>query len=451
MPERHLVPADRLEAQLADLKPALSPAAARTEALRCLYCHDAPCVAACPTAINIPEFIRRIGNGNVVGAARTILESNILGHSCARVCPVEVLCAGSCVYHLKEEPPIAIGRLQRFATDHALAHGLRFHRRAPDTGRRIALIGAGPASLAAAHELAVRGHHCVLFEGRALPGGLNATGVAPYKLQTDVALEEVEWLLGLGGIELRTGVWVGRDLSFAQLERDFDAIFLGVGLGPDSRLALPGEDLPGSHGAVALIEQIKNQPGFALAGVERAVVIGGGNTAIDAARELRQLAVPAVTMVYRRSEAAMTGYAHELAQAKQEGVQLAFQLVPLAIEGEARVTGLRCARVDAQLVPLPGGEFVLPADLVVRATGQEKLTALLAEVPQLTLEKGRVQVDPRTHQTTHPRYFAAGDCVNGGKEVVNAVAEGQRAAQGIEAYLASLNGLTGERGDRQHG
>jgi len=435
MPRQTLLSPQRLERLITEQKPALSKASALAEANRCLYCFDAPCVQACPTAINIPEFIRRIANDNVVGAAKTIFEANILGHSCARVCPVEVLCAGSCVYLEKDEPAIMIGRLQRYATDHAVGQGIRFAQRGPDSGKKVALIGAGPASLAAAHELAVLGHTCVIFEGRTLPGGLNTTGVAPYKLQADVALEEVDYILGIGGIELRTGVWVGRDVSFSDLERDFDAIFIGVGLGPDSRTRIPGEDLPGVVGAVALIERIKNDPDFTLEHVQNAVVIGGGNTAIDIARELKHLKVASVTMVYRRTEETMTGYAHELAYAKQEGVKLEFCAIPQAVEGEAQATGLRCARVDAQLVPLPGQNFTLPADLVVRATGQEKLAELLGGIRSLTLERGRVKADPLTHQTSHPKYFAGGDCVNGGKEVVNAAAEGKRAAHGIDAYL----------------
>ncbi|MEB3330410.1 MAG: FAD-dependent oxidoreductase, partial [Candidatus Sericytochromatia bacterium] len=366
-PEPVLVPGPRLEASIPDLKPALSRTAARAEASRCLYCSDAPCIAACPTGIDIPEFIRRIATANLAGAARTILTANILGHSCARVCPVEVLCVGACVHNAHDEPPIMIGRLQRHATDFALSRGLRFETRQPPTGKRVALVGAGPASLAAAHELALLGHTCVIFEGRALPGGLNTTGVAPYKLRTEAALEEVDHILGVGGIELRTGVQVGREVTFDDLARDFDATFLGVGLGPDSRLDLPGEDLPGSWGAVALIERLKNAPGFTLGAARRAVVIGGGNTAIDVARELGQLGVAHVTMVYRRDVASMSGYAHELDLARQEGVRLEVQAVPVAIEGEGHVTGLRCARVDEALVPLPGGAFTLPADLVVRA------------------------------------------------------------------------------------
>ncbi len=435
-PVRIAAPKDRLEQRIEDLKPPLSQGSARLEAERCLMCYDAPCIQACPTAINIPQFIKRIATGDVAGAAETILDSNILGHSCARVCPVEVLCAGACVYNEKEEPPIMIGRLQRHATDYAYSRGLRFFKRGKATGKKIALIGAGPASLAAAHELARLGHESVIFEGRPLPGGLNTTGVAPYKLQADTALEEVDYILGIGGIELRTGQWIGKDITFEQLEKDFDAVFIGAGLGADSKVGIPGEDLQGSVGAVHLIERIKNEPGFKLDGVHHAVVIGGGNTAIDIARELKHLGVPCVFMAYRRDEDSMSGYKHEMAYVKQEGVQLQFRAVPAEIEGkDGKVTGLRCHIVDENLKPIEGADVVLPAELVVKATGQEKLGDMLAVIAGLTIEKGRVKVNPDTHQTTHPKYFAGGDCVNGGKEVVNAAAEGKRAARGIDAYF----------------
>jgi glutamate synthase (NADPH/NADH) small chain len=437
------LPADRLESRIPDLKPRLTEAQAKVEANRCLYCHDAPCIQACPTSINVPEFIKRIATGNVEGAAQTILSANILGHSCASVCPVEVLCAGSCVYHKLGEPPIMIGRLQRHATEVAYDRGLRFFHKGRPTGMRVALVGAGPASLACAHELTRLGHEAVIFEGRSLPGGLNATGVAPYKLRAEEAMREVAYVQAIG-FEIRTNCLVGRDYPLDKLTGDFDAVFLGVGLGPDSRLGLPGEDLPGCVGAVALIERIKNEAGFRLAHlglpeVQHALVIGGGNTAIDAVRALSHLGIPRVTMVYRRGEAEMSGYAHELKAAKSEGVELAFWAAPVAVEGQGKVTGLRCerTRLDAagKLQTLPDSAFTLDADLVVKATGQEKLATLLADVPGITLERGRVVVDPLTGQAGSSKIFAGGDCANGGKEVVNAAAEGKRAAQGIDAYL----------------
>jgi glutamate synthase (NADPH/NADH) small chain len=437
------LPAERLERHFNDLKPPYTPGQAIAEASRCIYCHDAPCINACPTHINIPEFIRKIATGNVNGSARTILSANILGFSCARVCPVEVLCVGSCVYNTMGIAPIQIGKLQRYATDAAFEQRVRFFHRGPDTGKKVALIGAGPASLAAAHELTRLGHRCVIYEGRALPGGLNTTGVAPYKLRSEESILEVEYVLAIG-IELRTGIWIGKDVSIAELEWEYDALFIGVGLGLDSRLQIPGATLAGVRGAVDLIEEMKNQPRFDLALVKTAVVVGGGNTALDVVRELKGLGIPRVLMVYRRSEAEMPGYKHEFDYAKKEGCEFAFLALPARLEGSARVSRLQCLRMELgdpdesgrrQPRPVPGSEFTVDADLVIEAVGQEKLTEFFKRVPGLEIQRGRVVVDPATGRTSNPKYFAGGDCVNGGKEVVNAVEEGKVAAAGIHRYL----------------
>jgi glutamate synthase (NADPH/NADH) small chain len=291
------ISADRLERRFADKAPLLAPAEALAEASRCLYCHDAPCIKSCPTAIDIPTFIRKIGTGNLRGAARTILQSNLLGASCARVCPVEVLCESTCVYLRERRPPIPIGRLQRYAM--ALGASTDLLAKAPPTGRSVGLVGCGPASLACAGALALRGHGAVIYEKRRLPGGLNAAGVAPYKMQLEVALDEVEFIEALG-VEIRTGIEVGVDVTAAELLARHDAVFLGPGLGPDSRLGVPGEDGPGVVGAVQWIERLKTEPGFSLNGVRAAFVVGGGNTAIDAAHALWGMGVPCVTLVSRR-------------------------------------------------------------------------------------------------------------------------------------------------------
>ena len=436
------LPLERLERQIPDGHAPLGETQALAEASRCLYCHDAPCVQACPTEIDIPEFIRRIATKSYKASARTILESNIMGLSCARVCPTEVLCVGACVYNHMDRPPIEIGRLQQFATEWAYARGIRYFTAGPRNGKRVACVGAGPASLAAAAELTQRGYEVTIFEGRRLPGGLNVTGVAPYKLMADEALREVQYVLSIGGIELETGHWVGRE-TLHELEKQFDAIFLGVGLGRDSRLRVPGEDVEGVFGAVALIEEMKNRSAADLLWLKdarRAVVVGGGNTSIDVVRELRKLGVPEVTLLYRRGEAEIPAYAHEVAAARAEGVQLLFhrQVVEVLAQ-DGRVSGLRVARTQAdgrgRQGPIAGSEQEVRADLVVEAIGQEMLEELLAGVPGLNLEHGRAIVDPATGRTTNPRYFAGGDCANGGKEVVNAVAEGKRAALGIDAWL----------------
>jgi glutamate synthase (NADPH/NADH) small chain len=430
---------DRVETRLPDLKPALTEAQARAEAARCLFCHDAPCVAACPTAIDIPLFIRQIHSGNPVGAARTIFEANALGHSCARVCPVEVLCVGECVYNLKGEPPIMIGRLQRYATDTVIHAGLQLFEPGPPTGHSVACVGGGPASIACAHELVRLGHRAVVFERSEWPGGLNTDGVAPYKMQAEESLAEVAWLSEIG-IEWRIGLEIGRDVTWSEIENEFDAVFLGMGLGGDAPLGIPGEDLPGVWGATRLIEAIKTGRAVDPASVYSAVVIGGGNTAIDAARELKLLGVPEVRLVYRRGPESMPAYEHEREHAIAEGVGFTWRAVPVAFEGDGRVTGVTVTTVDRGFQPV-GEPVTLPADLVAVAAGQSRLLDTLEAIPGGVLfEGGGVRVDPDTGRTSNPRYWAGGDLANGGAEVVNAAAEGKRAARGIHAWLTQNGG-----------
>lgn len=433
-PHAPSLPSTRSESVFTDFKHAYGDDQAAVEANRCLYCYDAPCMNACPTHIDVAGFIRKISTGNVKGAARTILDANILGMSCARVCPVEVLCVGACVFNEKDVAPIQIGKLQRYATDRALAEGWRYFEAGPDSGRSVGLLGGGPASLACAHELRRHGHAVTIYERRNVLGGLNTTGVAPYKLRADDALAEVDYVLGIGGIDVALGVEIGTDLSLAELEARHDAVFVGAGLGPDSALAVPGGGLHGVEGAVAFIERMKLGT-VSLAGVVNAVVVGGGNTAVDAVRELIGLGVPNVTLVYRGGEAGMSGYTHEWEVAKVEGVHAAWHTVPLEVVGEGRVAALRCARTDADKRPIPGDEVTLPADLVLVAIGQSTLGGLLAGLDGIGLAKGRVVVDA-SGRTGRPGWFAGGDCANGGKEVVNAVAEGKAAALAIHQSLS---------------
>jgi len=432
------LPADRAEAAFEDYKPPWTEAQALAEANRCLYCIDAPCVSACPTAINIPEFIRKIATGNVRGSARTIFDSNILGMSCARVCPVEVLCVGDCVYNRLGQPPIQIGKLQRYATDLALEKGWSYYTAGPDTGKRVALIGAGPASLSCAHMLRRFGHRVTIYErkpGIRGVGGLNTNGVAPYKMKADRSLAEVEWLLGIGGIDIRTGVEIGKDLSLLDLERDHDAVFVGIGLGPDNHLGIPGEDLAGVEGAVAFIERMKLDP--IDLGKKRVVVVGGGNTAMDCVREAATLGMPEVTLVYRGSEPGMSGYSHEWDAAKILGVRASWRSLPVAYVGEGgQVTGVKVVALDDKKQPIAGTERVIAADLVLVAIGQAKLLQELAALGGVRMDRSRVLVDAAGF-TGRPKWFAGGDLANGGKEVVNAVAEGRDAAKGIHAFLSA--------------
>ena len=413
------IPSDRSEVVFQDFKAAFTPAQAVTEANRCLFCADAPCVQACPTEIEIPQFIRKIATGNLKGSARTIFDSNILGMSCARVCPVEVLCAGACVYNHRGEEPIAIGKLQRYATDEAFAKGWRFFTAGKATGKSVGLVGAGPASLAAAHELRRRGHAVTIYDKRKVVGGLNTTGVAPYKMKSDRSLDEVRYVLGIGGIEVKTGVEI---TDFLALQKQHDAIFIGVGLGADSKLGIPGEDR--THGAVEMIEKLKLGR-VAFDKTKPAVVVGGGNTALDAVRELKGLGIDNVTLVYRGQEPSMSGYQHEWAAAKLENVRAEWQTQPVAYEGGV----LKCVKLDAAKKAIAGSDFAVPAELVLVAIGQAKLA-----VPGLKVEKGCIVAD-ENGATSVKGVYTGGDCMNGGKEVVNAAAEGKCAAIAIDKFL----------------
>ena len=426
-------PAGRLEQRFAEKAPLLNATEARFEAARCLYCHDAPCIPSCPTEIDIPTFIRKIGTGNVRGAARTILAANVLGASCASVCPVEVLCESTCVYEAWGRPAIPIGRLQRYAMTHGGAADLV--ARQPATGRSVALVGAGPASLACGGLLAAAGHRAVLFEKRPLPGGLNSTGVAPYKLQLDAALAEVDFVAQLG-VEIRAGVEVGVDVTVDSLLSEYDAVFLGPGLGPDTRLGVPGEDGSGVVGAVEWIERLKIEPGHALDGVRAAAVIGGGNTALDVAQELCELGVRRVSLLYRRSRREMSGYEHELRRATRLGTTLVENVaVAEIVRDGARLRGARLVETEGG-APTSRDAGLLAADLVVVAIGQAKLRQFLGQFPGVTLDaRGWIEADGATGVTANPRIFAGGDARNGGREVVHAVAEGQRAARAIDALL----------------
>ena len=423
------LPEDRLERRLPDAKPLFSRAEAVVEANRCLYCHDAPCIAACPTGIDVPTFIRRIGSDNLRGAARTILSANVLGFSCARVCPVEVLCAGACVYNAwHRDPPIAIGRLQRYATEEFMRSGRagELLASAPSNGKRVACVGAGPASLACAAYLALEGFEVTIYEKRTLPGGLNTSGVAPYKLPVEDSLAEVDFVRSLG-VDIRSDVEIAPGHKAEALLREHDAIFLAPGLGADTRLGIPGEDGPGVVGAVEWIERMKTEAGAQIAGVRRAVVIGGGNTAIDAARELAGLGVPSVSMLYRRTTAEMSGYAHELEQARLAGVVLVERAVPARFERDAKgaLTG----------VTLQGGE-TSACDLAIVAIGQARIAELARGFPGVERDaRGSLKADPATGATGNPRVFAGGDALHGGELVVTAVQDGKRAARSICAAL----------------
>ncbi len=405
--------------RFAELHPPLPPQAAAIEAARCLNCFDAPCTAACPTHIDVPRFIKKIASGNVRGSALTILDSNILGLSCSRVCPVDVLCEGACVMHHDHRQPIEIGRLQRHAMDWFYAHSPSIAT-APDRGKKIACIGGGPASLACAAELRRRGFAVTIFEKKEMPGGLNTYGIAEYKLRAADSLQEVALIRSMG-----VAFALGAEADIETVDREFDAVFLGVGLGPTHRLNIPGEDLNGIIDALRFIADYKT--GSVEMG-RRVVVIGAGNTAIDAATAAHRLGAEEVHIIYRRGEPDMPAFEYEYEIAKLDGVRFHWHVKPVRIHGASAVEGIECLDAGAR-------HFHLACDTVIPAIGQSRLSDLVARCPGVRLSDGRVMIDRQTGQTPNPKYFAGGDCANGGREVVDAVADGKRAAIGIAKWL----------------
>lgn len=431
---------EQLEKNFADIAPALSRNQALLEASRCLFCYDAPCMRACPTHIDVPKFIRQILDRNPLGAARTIFSQNIFGGACARACPTEVLCEGDCVLNGLNEKPIQIGLLQRYATDHAMAKGVQFFERGAATGKRVAVIGAGPAGLSCAHELAKRGVEAVVFEAKEVAGGLNSYGIAAYKMTTAFALAEVDYVKQIG-FEIRTSTPIGKDLPVTKLLADYDAVFLGVGLGKTAALGIVGEELDGVYEALDFIMPTRLQKMQECVVGENVLVIGAGNTAIDVATAARRLGANSVTIVYRRGEAEMPAFKYEYELAKADGVKFLWHTVPQKILGEnGKVTGLQCVKAkpsakDAKLEMIPNSEHTVACDMVVAALGQEPLYDLYKSIPNLTVQGKKVVIDANTGATSVKGLFAGGDCVNGGGEVVDAVEMGKVAARGIVKYL----------------
>jgi glutamate synthase (NADPH/NADH) small chain len=413
-----------------ELKPPLAPQAAVLEADRCLYCFDAPCMAACPTHIDVPGFIKRIASGNLRGSAMRILDANILGSSCARVCPVDVLCEGACVMHRHNRQPIQIALLQRHAMDAFHASGEPVPAIPAATDRpRVACIGGGPASLACAAELRRRGVQVTVFERRALPGGLNTYGVAEYKLRASDSLREVEMIRRMG-VEFRFGASIDSAAALESLEAEFDYVFLGLGLGAMQRLGIPGEESERVMNALELIAAYKTGHLRELNGT--VVVVGAGNTAIDAANAARRLGAETVYLLYRRSESDIPAFDFEYEHAKREGVQFLWRRQPVAIgrdaHGRLLLDTVQMRQVDRTLLPI---HYTLACDLLVPAIGQSPLAQLIQELRGVEVRDGVILTEPTTGRTGNPRYFAGGDCVNGGREVVDAVADGKRAALAI--------------------
>ncbi len=431
------LPEAQLVENFLDLHPPLSPFEARVAAERCLYCYDAPCITACPTSIDIPLFIRQIATGNPLGAAKTILSQNVLGAMCARVCPTETLCEGACVRNDSEAHPVEIGSLQRYATDVLLDKGAQPFRRAPATGKTIAVVGAGPAGLACAHRLAMLGHEVTLFEAKDKAGGLNEYGIAAYKATDGIAQREADMVLALGGITLKSGEKLGDTLSLTDLAASFDAVFLGVGLGGTNALGIP-DAVEGVEDAVDYIARLRQSDDLATLPVGRkVVVIGGGMTAIDIASQIKRLGAEEVTIAYRRGQEDMKASAYEQHIAQTDGCTIRTWLKPSKILSEnGKLTGIELEYTALNDGKLTGtGETVtLPCDQLFKAIGQTLLEEHLSGA--LTLKGGRIVTDGEG-RTSLAKVWAGGDCVYGGEDLtVSAVRDGREAALSIHAALS---------------
>lgn len=424
-----------------DIAPLLTDKQVLVASERCLFCYDAPCIKACPTEIDIPLFIRKINTGNAHGAAKEILSANILGGSCARVCPTETLCEESCVRNTHEDAPVSIGRLQRYAIENLdPARGYPFTR-AIETGKHIAVVGAGPASLACAHRLAREGHQVTIYEAAAKPGGLNEYGIAEYKLVDDYAQQEVEFVLQIGGIKIQYNKALGRDFNLQKLRDTHDAVFLGIGMGDTNGLNIPGESLPGVEDAVDYISDLRQADSLAALPVgQNVVVIGAGMTAIDIAVQSKKLGAGEVTMVYRRDQASMGASEHEQELAQTHGVRFVCNAQPKQILGDengVRLMEFNRTKLDQQGKLVATDEVIqIPCDVVFKAIGQKLHAKFLeqdTERPTLCAS-GRLAVDA-SFQTSIPKVYAGGDCIKGKDLVVEAVDHGNKAALAIHQLL----------------
>lgn len=435
----------QIEQNFSEINPAMSAAEAGVEANRCLFCYDAPCMHACPTHIDVPSFIKKIASGNLLGSARVIFDANPIGASCARVCPVEVLCEGACVEKTLLHKPIEIGRLQRHATDYAMREGKQIFEKGEPNGKSVGIVGSGPAGLSCAAYLARLGYDVTVYERRQQAGGLDTYGMAEYKMPQSVSLREVEHIAQMGvKFMLNTEIVAagGGDpeilgevncVSFDLLKEWHDVVFLAVGLGDTNKLNIPGEDLDGVYDALEFIEKIKTRDWKLVPLGKTVAVVGAGNTAIDAVTQAKRLGAEKVIMVYRRTVKDASAYEYELELARKDGVEFVWQAAPIGImadDGQSRVTGLRCERTDGSLEL-----FEIKCDMVIKAVGQQKMRGFFETVAGVKIdEKGRVVVNDQM-QTSNPKIFSGGDCANGGKEAVDASQMGKLAAQGIHFSL----------------
>ncbi len=424
----------------AQKKPLMNDTEAYYESSRCLFCYDAPCMHACPTGIDIPLFIKQIHTGNVDGAAETIFDQNWFGNACGKICPTGVLCEGACVYNHQDVKPIEIGRLQNYATDQIIKSGKRLFTPGKENGRKVAVIGAGPAGISCACELRTLGYTVDIFEAKEKPSGLTVHGTAPYKITNEEVLDEMAYLQKQLEFNINYNSPVTTEKQLRELEENYDAVFLGVGLGPTAELPIPGSTLENVFGAVEFVEELRMKQ-HKVHVPDRVIVIGGGNTAMDAASETARMGADDVILAYRRSRDEMGGYDFEYELARGAGAKGLFNVQPLEIldDGSGKAKGVRFIRTQAKdgvLEFIEGSEFTVGCDWVIKATGQAKLAELFSKIDGLEIDNSkRIVVNEETFQTKNPKYFAGGDAVNGGAEVVNGAHDGKAAAQGIHAWL----------------
>jgi glutamate synthase (NADPH/NADH) small chain len=418
------------------LHPTMSDNMAYYESSRCLFCYDAPCIQACPTSIDIPLFIKQINTGNVDGASKTIYDSNYLGNICGKVCPTKVLCEGACVYNHQDVQPIDIGSLQAYATSKTMKKGKKLYELAPDNGKKVAVIGAGPAGVSAACELRLLGYTVDVFESKAQPSGLALYGVAPYKITNEEIIAEMEYLQEQFGYNVNYNHPITTKEQLTTLEKDYNAIFLGIGMGGTRSLGIDGEKLTNCIGATEFIEEFNLKPLDVFIG-NKVNVIVGGNTAMDAASEAARMGAD-VQLSYRRDQKGMGAYSFEWDLAKKAGTQGLFNTSPVAILGKDKVEGVRFSRTqieNGRVNTIADSEFDVECDMVILATGQAKMPEFLQLIDGLELDNKNKIVCNNGYQTTHHKYFAGGDAVNGGAEVVNAAGEAKKAAQTIHKLL----------------
>ncbi|WP_298903841.1 FAD-dependent oxidoreductase [uncultured Psychroserpens sp.] len=418
-------------------KPLMNDTEAYYEASRCLFCYDAPCVQACPTSIDIPLFIKQIHTDNITGASKTIFDANWLGNACGVVCPTGVLCEGACVYNHQDVPPIQIGRLQNYATNTSIDSKKELFKAGQSNGKKIAVIGAGPAGIACACEARTLGYDVDIFEAKEKPSGLTVYGIAPYKITNEEVLKEVAYLQDQLGFHIKYNNAITSKNELAALETKYDAIFIGVGLGATRHLGLDGEDKKGVVGAVEFIEELRMKH-HEVKVPAKVVVIGGGNTAMDAASEAARMGARKTVLAYRNSKENMGAYGFEYDLAISAGVDSLFNVTPIAIVGNGTVEGVKFAKtelIEGKLQTNMNNTFVVRCDLVIKATGQAKQGHLYSLIDGLDIDNKTRIIINNEFQTSNPQYFAGGDAINGGAEVVNAAYDGKMAAQGIHNWL----------------